>query len=60
MNFIFLSSIFTVLSLLVFLGIWFWAFSGHNKARFEALAYLPLEPDDVPAAARSTHSQPGA
>ncbi|MEN9867536.1 MAG: Cbb3-type cytochrome oxidase component FixQ [Pseudomonadota bacterium] len=47
MDFHFLSSLFTVLSLLTFLGIWYWAFSGRNKARFDALAYLPLEPDEV-------------
>ena len=37
MNFTLLSSVFTVISLVVFLGILYWAFSSHNKAHFEEL-----------------------
>ena len=37
MDFTLLSSIVTVVSLLVFVGIMMWAFSRHNKERFEEL-----------------------
>ncbi len=37
MDFTLLSSIFTVVSLVVFLGILYWAFSRRNKDRFETL-----------------------
>jgi len=42
-NFTVVSSIVTVVSLFVFVGILYWAFSGKNKARFEELARLPIE-----------------
>ncbi len=41
-----LNIIFTVLSLLVFLGIAFWAYSRHNKERFEKLGRMPLDQDN--------------
>lgn len=41
-----MSSLMTVVSLLVFLGIVFWAYSRGNKARFEQLARLPLDNDE--------------
>jgi cytochrome c oxidase cbb3-type subunit IV len=41
-----LNIIFTVLSLLVFLGVVFWAYNGHNKARFEAMGRMPLDQDN--------------
>jgi cytochrome c oxidase cbb3-type subunit 4 len=31
---------------IVFVGIVIWAWSGHNKARFEAAARIPLDDDD--------------
>ncbi len=37
MNFTLLSSLFTLLSFVVFIGILYWAFSRQNKARFEEL-----------------------
>ncbi|MFZ6673966.1 cbb3-type cytochrome oxidase subunit 3 [Undibacterium sp. Rencai35W] len=42
-NFTIVSSVVTVISLIVFLGILYWAFSSKNKARFEELARLPIE-----------------
>lgn len=45
MDFTMLSSIFTILSLLVFLGIIYWAYDSQNKERFEALGRLPIEND---------------
>lgn len=47
MNFTLLSSFFTAFSLLVFLGILYWAFSRHNRSRFEECAQLPFAEDDV-------------
>ena len=46
MNFTWLSSIFTVLSFVVFVGILFWAYSRNNKERFEALGKLPIDNDN--------------
>ncbi|WP_347176249.1 cbb3-type cytochrome c oxidase subunit 3 [Undibacterium sp. TS12] len=43
MNFTIISSVVTVISLFVFLGILYWAFSSGNKERFEKLARLPIE-----------------
>jgi cytochrome c oxidase cbb3-type subunit 4 len=45
MDFTLLSSIFTLLSLVVFIGILYWAFSKHNKAKFEAMGQELLEND---------------
>lgn len=42
-----LRSIVTVVSLLVFLGIIWWAFSRRNKKRFEEDARLPFEGDEL-------------
>ena len=39
-------SLWTVVVLIVFLGIVAWAWSDGNKARFEAAARIPLEDDD--------------
>lgn len=39
-------SIMTVVSLLTFLGIVWWAFSRSNKGRFEEAANLPFAEDD--------------
>ncbi len=47
MNFTLINIIFTVLSLTVFLGILFWAYSSHNKERFEALGRMPIEHDNA-------------
>jgi cytochrome c oxidase cbb3-type subunit 4 len=43
MNFTLLSSIITVISMVVFIGIIVWAFSAKNKARFEEMARLPID-----------------
>lgn len=43
MNFTILSSVMTVISLIAFIGILYWAYSSKNKARFEELAKLPLD-----------------
>jgi cytochrome c oxidase cbb3-type subunit IV len=41
-----LSGVLTVLALLAFLSVTFWAYSSKRKADFDAAARLPLE-DDV-------------
>lgn len=46
MNFTLLSSIFTVFSLLVFLGILYWAYSKENRASFDAMALMPFADDE--------------
>jgi cytochrome c oxidase cbb3-type subunit 4 len=39
-------SIWTVLALVIFIGIVLWAYSGKRKARFDEAARLPLDDDD--------------
>ena len=46
MNFTLLSSIVTVISLVVFIGILYWAFSANNKARFEEIGRMPIDNED--------------
>ena len=41
-----LLSLWTVVVLIVFLGIVIWAWNGANKARFDAAARIPLDDDD--------------
>ena len=43
MNFTIISSVVTVISMLVFIGILLWAFSSKNRAHFEKMAQLPIE-----------------
>jgi len=43
MNFTIISSVVTVVSLIVFLGIIYWAFSASNKEKFEKMARLPID-----------------
>ena len=40
-------SLWTVLLVIVFIGIIVWAFSSRRKQRFDAAARLPLEDDDL-------------
>ncbi len=42
-----LRSIFTVLTFIAFVGIVWWAYSGHRKQAFDEAALLPLD-DDTP------------
>ena len=45
MDFSMLNSIITVISLVVFLGILYWAYASQNKERFEAIGRSLLEID---------------
>jgi cytochrome c oxidase cbb3-type subunit 4 len=48
-----LSSVFTVLSFLLFLGIIAWAWSGRRRAEFAAAANAPFAlPDEAPRSTR--------
>ncbi len=46
-----LRSVFTVLTVLVFVGIVWWAYSKHRQEPYEMAAQIPLE-DDPPAPSR--------
>ncbi len=46
MNFTILSSVMTVISMIAFIGILYWAFSSNNKARFEKQAQLPQDEEN--------------
>jgi len=49
-----ISGIFTIAAMLGFIGVSWWAYTRHNRARFEEAARLPLEDEPVSCA------QPGA
>ena len=52
-----LSSIFTVLSFLLFLGIIAWAWSSRRRAEFSAAAHAPFAlPDESPRTAPTGHA----
>jgi cytochrome c oxidase cbb3-type subunit IV len=54
MNFGFLHGLLTLLLMVLFLGIVWWAFSSRQKKRFEEAANLPFaDEDDQPAPKRS-------
>jgi len=42
-----LRGLFTVVMLILFIAICFWAWSGRRKNTFDALARMPLEPDEL-------------
>lgn len=45
MDFIILNNIITVISLVIFLGIMYWAYAKQNKEKFEAIGKSLLEID---------------
>ena len=42
-----LRGLFTVVMLVLFIAICFWAWSGRRSKTFDAMASLPLEPDEL-------------
>lgn len=48
-------SIWTVLVLILFVGIIVWAYSGSRRAAFEEAARIPLTDDEVDVAAETNH-----
>ena len=49
-------SLWTVVVLIVFVGIVIWAWKGSNKARFDAAARIPLDDDDGPDSPEVRHN----
>ena len=47
MDYSLIQSIWTVVVLVLFVGIVIWAWSGKNKARFDAAAQLPFDEDPI-------------
>jgi len=43
-------SVWTIIVMVVFLGIVIWAWSGKRKAAFDEAARLPLDEDEIPTA----------
>jgi cytochrome c oxidase cbb3-type subunit 4 len=52
MDIITLRTAITVLTFAVFIGILIWAWSGRNKARFEAAAQLPFADEELHQASK--------
>ncbi|MCX9157043.1 cbb3-type cytochrome c oxidase subunit 3 [Niveibacterium sp. 24ML] len=46
MDAITIHSLSTLVSFILFIGICWWAFSGHSKHRFEEAAQLPFDDED--------------
>ena len=53
MSFTFLQAIWTIVVMVTFLGIVFWAFSSKRKAAFDEAARLPFD-DEAPAEKRNS------
>ena len=54
-----LRTLITLLSFIVFAGIFFWAYSGKQKARFDEAANLPFIDDELPAATNADANRKG-
>jgi len=52
-----LRSIITVLAVVLFFGIVWWAYSDRRQQDYDAAARLPLEDDDLPRRASTTHPE---
>lgn len=51
----FVRAIVSVVMFVLFLGIIWWAYTGHNRQRFQEAAQLPFEDDDL--AVPSAHGE---
>lgn len=51
-----ISGLFTIAAIIGFIGVCWWAYTRHNRARFEEAARLPLD-DDQPASGSATSTQ---
>ncbi len=49
-------SAFTVIMLVLFVGIWIWAWQPQRKKDFDQAANLPFEHEDKPASSQSKES----
>ena len=52
-----IQSIWTIVVLIVFIGIVVWAWSGKRKARFDEAANIPFTEDDMTSVDRSTEEK---
>jgi cytochrome c oxidase cbb3-type subunit 4 len=50
MDFSIIHSVFTIMVLVIFVGIVLWAYDSRSKPRFDAAARIPLDDDDAPGA----------
>ena len=53
-----LSGVFTALLIVIFIGLFAWAWSGKRRAAFDASARLPLEEDTVQPASTDREQLP--
>ena len=59
MDFPLMQSIWTVVVLVLFVGIVIWAWSGKRKQEFDEAANIPFDEDDKPAATTSKENSHG-
>jgi len=52
-----LRSMFTVLTLVLFVGIVWWAYSGHRKQAFDEAALLPFDDDASASTGKTSHAE---
>jgi cytochrome c oxidase cbb3-type subunit 4 len=52
-----LRSMFTVLTLVLFVGIVWWAYSSHRKQAFDEAALLPFDDDASVSAGKTSHAE---
>jgi len=45
-----IAGVITILLMLIFIGIWIWAWRPRHRAKFDAMARLPMTDDAEPAA----------
>ena len=55
-----LAGIVTVVVMLAFIGIWVWAWLPYHKRKFDELAKLPMEDDQIPPKRAELASPQGA
>ena len=39
--------VFTVITMLSFIGIWVWVWNGRHRTKYDALARMPMEDDSI-------------
>lgn len=52
-----LQGIATILAMVAFLGVCWWAYSGHKKKDFDEAAQLPFVDDELPGSSQNDDSQ---
>ena len=59
MDFTFIQSVWTIVVMVVFIGIVIWAWSGKRKQEFDEAANIPFDEDDKPTATTSKENSHG-